>query len=113
MIIYALVARGSLVLAEYTSSDGDFPFIARKIVVKAEKSKMKKTMWKDNLAFTLFSQDDFTFLCMTETRISREISFKFLDDLAQLFYSEQKKQDDSKSWNAYFSRKMKELMARE
>ena len=32
MIIYALVARGTLVLAEYSNHDGDFPQIARKIL---------------------------------------------------------------------------------
>jgi hypothetical protein len=112
MIIYSLVARGTLILAEYTSFDGDFPTVARKILAKAEKSKMKKTMWKDNFAFTFFSEDEFTFLCMTKTSVSREISFKFLDRLAQLFYSERRKQDDTKSWSAHFSVKMKQLMVR-
>ena len=39
MILYALVARGSLVLAEYTDVDGDFPKVARKIIAKCEKTK--------------------------------------------------------------------------
>ncbi len=39
MIIYALVARGTLVLAEYTTFDGDFPEIAKKILAKSQKSK--------------------------------------------------------------------------
>lgn len=110
MIIYGLVARGTLVLAEYTPYDGDFPTVARKILVKAERTKTKKTLGKENFAFTLFSEEEFTFLCMTKYSTPREVAFKFLDQLAQVFYSEQKKQDDSRSWNAHFSLKMKELM---
>ena len=39
MIIYALVARDTLVIAEYTSYDGDFPNTARKIIAKADKNE--------------------------------------------------------------------------
>jgi hypothetical protein len=39
MIKYALVARGSLVLAEYTDYEGDFTNAARKILLSSKKSK--------------------------------------------------------------------------
>jgi hypothetical protein len=110
MIIYSLVARGSLVLAEYTSFDGDFPSLARKILVKSQKSKSKKSFYKDNYVFTLFTEEEFTFLCLNMNTVSKEISYKFLDQIAEIFYSEQRKQDDTKSWSAHFSVKIKKIM---
>lgn len=110
MIIYALVARGTLILAEYTSFDGDFPVLARKILTQTQKTKSKKTYSKDNCAFTLFSDNDFTFLCMNRSGVPRDISYRFLDQLAEIFYAEQRKQDDSRSWNAFFSGKIRQLI---
>lgn len=41
MILHSLVARGSLVLADYTESDEDFNSISRKILVKIKKTEDK------------------------------------------------------------------------
>lgn len=40
-IIYSLVARGSLVLCEYSESEGDFPQLVRKILVRTKKTEEK------------------------------------------------------------------------
>ena len=66
MIIYALVARGTVILAEYTDKDGNFPRVAKKLIAKAEKTMVKKTYTKREYCFTLFTEDEFSFLCMTE-----------------------------------------------
>ena len=114
MIIYALVARGTLVLAEYTSYDGDFPQMARKVLSKSPRSKLKKTYVKDGYAFTFFSEDEFTFFCMNPTNIGRDITYKFLDRLANLFYSDYDKTTDtdneSTSKTAKFTGQIKNLM---
>eukprot|EP01016_Furgasonia_blochmanni_P020671 TRINITY_DN2308_c0_g3_i2.p1 TRINITY_DN2308_c0_g3~~TRINITY_DN2308_c0_g3_i2.p1 ORF type:complete len:238 (-),score=45.13 TRINITY_DN2308_c0_g3_i2:206-871(-) len=118
MIIYALVARGTLVLAEYTNYDGDFPQVARKLIAKTEKSRTKKTFLKDNYAFTFFSEDEFTFLCMTEKEYNRESGHKFLNKLANSFYSNYERDDAESgrpksggmSWSALFSKEIKKLM---
>lgn len=113
IIIYALVARGTLVLAEYTSYDGDFPQFARKVIAKSPRNKSKKTFTKENLSFTFFSDDEFTFLCLTSTSVPRETSYKFLDTMASEFFSDYYKQgvrDANTSWAAKFSIRIKELM---
>ena len=46
MIIYSLVARGSLVLCEYTESEGDFPSLARKIFIQAKKNQDQQVFTK-------------------------------------------------------------------
>jgi hypothetical protein len=40
-IIYSLVARGSLILTEYTENEGDFPVMAKKILPRVKKSENK------------------------------------------------------------------------
>ena len=40
-IIYSLVARGSLVLCEYTDNEGDFPQLVRRILVSVKKTDEK------------------------------------------------------------------------
>ena len=111
MIIYALVARGSLVLAEYTPHDGDFPSLARRILVKSSGSKTKTSFTKDDFTFTFFSEDEFTFLCMTKADVSREVQHKFLDELAGQFHAKYKKDDNSgKSWTAVLTLIIKELI---
>jgi len=116
MIIYALVARGTLVLAEFTSFDGDFPQMARKVLAKSPRSKLKKTYVKEGYAFTFFSEDEFTFFCMNPTDVGRDITYKFLDKLANMFYSDYDKTDeknqksDGASWSAKFSNLIKNLM---
>ena len=109
MIIYSLVARGSLVLAEYTAHDGDFPEISRKIISKAVKSRLKTSYIKENYSFTFFSDDEFTFLVMTNDSTTKQKIYSYLDELANIFYNDYQK-SNSRTWNAEFTLKIKELM---
>ena len=111
MIIYSFVARGTLVLAEYTAHDGDFPEIARKIIAKATKTHLKTAYIKENYSFTFFSDDEFTFLVMTDLTTSKSKNYAFLDELANAFYEESGKTNNS-NWNAEFTLKIKNLMVK-
>lgn len=110
MIIYSFVARGSFVLSEYTAHDGDFPEIARKIISKANKSKIKTSYIKENFSFTFFSDGEFTFLVMTDSGTNKAKAYGFLDELASIFYSDHSKSNNDSNWNAEFTLKIKELM---
>lgn len=112
MILYALVARGSFVLAEYTSYDGDFPSVARRILSKFERTKHKKTLSKEEYSFTLFSDEDFTFLCMNKCQVPKEVSYRFLDDMASSFFSKHRKNEDkeAQSGTAQFTVSIKDLI---
>lgn len=113
MIIYALVARGSLILAEYSAYKGDFSSLSRKILTQTKPSKTKKSFVKEGYIFTFFSEDDFTFLSLTKANVSAGITYRFLDQLAELFFSNKGKYDQSatiKAWGTYFSKQIKELI---
>jgi len=113
MIMYALVARGSLILAEYTDYMGDFNELAKKILMHNYIPKQKKSFIKDDLKITFFSEDDFTFLCMNRINYPHQITSQFLDHLAEVFFSNHGKFDQSQpiqEWGVTFSRKIKNLM---
>src|SRR5688572_20170581 len=114
MIIYALIARGSLVLAEYTPHDGDFASVARQILIKSPRTQQKKTFSKEDYAFVFFSADEFTFMCLTKTCDPKETSFKFLDELSELFFSKHVKNEGDKgtSWSAQLSVLIKQLIVK-
>jgi vesicle-associated membrane protein 7 len=88
MIIYSLVAKGTFILAEYTTHDGDFPEIARKLLAKTPKSPIKKTFLKENYSFTIFSIKDFSFLVLTDSKTSRGKTHRFLDALSEICVDE-------------------------
>lgn len=113
MIIYALVARGSLILSEYTAFKGDFTALAQKILAHSKPSKLKKSFTKDGYVFTFFSEDDFTFLCLNKTNVSRDVVYRFLDQLAEIFFSNHGKYDHNstmQAWGNTFSLKIKTLL---
>jgi len=113
MINYALIARGSLVLAEYSQYKGDFTNTARKIITQCKPSKTKKVYVKEGGVYTFFSEDDFTFLCLSKMNTSQDITYHFLDQLAELFFSNQGRYEQNstiKSFGGYFSKKIKELI---
>lgn len=109
MIIYALVARSSFVLAEYTPYDGDYPSLARKILARSARSQAKTTLSKDDYAFSFFSDNEFTFLCMNKVNVPKEVTYKFLDELSESFFSKHGRNEEQ-SWTAKFTLTIKQLI---
>ncbi len=113
MIIYALIARGSLILAEYSPYKEDFAFRAKKLLSQSQPNTIKKQFVFDGCLYTYFTEDDFTFLCLSKTNTSKEFINHFLDNLAELFFSNQGKYEHNasiKSFSGYFSKKIKDLI---
>jgi len=113
MIIYALVARGSLILAEYSTFEGSFTTLAQRIIAQSKPSKSKKVIVKEGCSFTFFSEDDFTFLCLTKFNVPKDITYRFLDQLAELFFSNHAKFEQNstiKSFGTQFSKIIQELI---
>ena len=113
MIIYALIARGSLVLAEYSAYKGDFLSTARRLLTQSKITKSKRNFVRDNYVFTYFAEDDFTFMCLNRTDVPKDVTYRFLDQLAELFFSNHGKYDQTstiKSWGASVSKMIRDLI---
>lgn len=80
-----------------------------KLLQKLPKTHLKTAYIKENYSFTFFSDDEFTFLVMTDLTTSKSKSYAFLDELANTFYEESGKTNNS-NWNAEFTLKLKNLM---
>mmetsp|Transcript_26205 Transcript_26205/g.84746 ORF Transcript_26205/g.84746 Transcript_26205/m.84746 type:complete len:105 (+) Transcript_26205:57-371(+) len=67
-ILYALVARGNTVLAEYTFTSGNFPTITRVLLGKIPEQDGKMSYVYDQYVFHYVVENKMTFLCMADER---------------------------------------------
>ncbi|KAJ0687624.1 putative Longin domain, v-SNARE, coiled-coil domain-containing protein [Helianthus annuus] len=85
-IVYTLVARGSVVLAEFSGVQTNASAIARQILEKmAGDSDMNVSYSQDRYIFHVKRTDGLTVLCMAHDVSGRRIPFAFLDDIHQRF----------------------------
>jgi hypothetical protein len=80
-ILYSLVARQKSVLAEYTSSSGNFPTVTRVLLSKIPESDSKMSYVYDKYVFHYIVDQGITFLCMSDENTKRRITFAFLEDI--------------------------------
>ncbi|XP_042504468.1 vesicle-associated membrane protein 711-like [Macadamia integrifolia] len=85
-ILYALVARGSVVLAEFTATSTNANAIARQILEKIPGNDDSHVSYsQDRYIFHVNRTDGLTVLCMADDTAGRRIPFAFLEDIHQRF----------------------------
>ncbi|MBA0604214.1 hypothetical protein Godav_016888 [Gossypium davidsonii] len=85
-ILYALVARGSVVLAEFTAASTNASAIARQILEKIPGENDSHVSYsQDRYIFHVKRTDGLTVLCMADESAGRRIPFAFLEDIHQRF----------------------------
>lgn len=80
-ILYALIARKKIVLAEYTASTGNFPTVTRVLLAKIPEQDSKMSYVYDKHVFHYIVDQGITFLCMSDESTKRRITFGFLEDI--------------------------------
>jgi len=88
-VIYALVARGDVVLAEYTDRTGNFEQVTRQLLnrIPKENKIMSYVYPKEKYVFHYIVEDGITYLCMADEGFGRSVPFKFLEDMKNRFRS--------------------------
>lgn len=126
-IIYTVIARGSVVLAEYSTARGNFDEVARRILEKVPTEHNSKMSYVyERHIFHYLVDDQLTYLCMADEEFGRRIPFTFLEgnatptthsdrgpDLKNRFkatYGQRGKTALAYGMNEDFSRVMKNLM---
>ncbi|KAI3792081.1 hypothetical protein L2E82_05951 [Cichorium intybus] len=85
-ILYTLVARGSVLLAEFSGSSTNASTIARQILEKIPgNNDMNVSYSQDRYIFHVKRTDGLTILCMADDVAERRIPFTFLEDIHQRF----------------------------
>ncbi|KAI7828870.1 vesicle-associated membrane protein [Gamsiella multidivaricata] len=87
-IIYALVARGSVILTEYTNSSGNFTTVTEAILEKIPPNNSKLTYVYDRYLFHYICEDGLTYMCMADDSFGRRIPFAFLQDIKEKFLAQ-------------------------
>ncbi|OMO57710.1 Synaptobrevin [Corchorus olitorius] len=86
-IFYGMVARGQVVLAEFSVTQTNASTIARQILenMKDGKSDSSSSFSHDRYIFHVKRTDGLTVLCMADDASGRRIPFAFLEDILQKF----------------------------
>ncbi|KAH9659835.1 Vesicle-associated membrane protein 714 [Citrus sinensis] len=85
-ILYALVARGTVVLAEFSAVTGNTGAVARRIIEKLPaESDSRVCFSQDRYIFHILRSDGLTFLCMANDTFGRRIPFSYLEDIQMRF----------------------------
>lgn len=77
--IYSFVARGTMVLAEYTEFTGNFPAIASQCLQKLPSSNNKFTYKCDHHIFNFLVEDGYAYCVVAKESVGKQISIAFLE----------------------------------
>eukprot|EP01121_Diplochlamys_sp_Union-15-3_P000554 TRINITY_DN10488_c0_g1_i1.p1 TRINITY_DN10488_c0_g1~~TRINITY_DN10488_c0_g1_i1.p1 ORF type:complete len:283 (+),score=51.30 TRINITY_DN10488_c0_g1_i1:41-850(+) len=92
-IIYALVARETVILAEYKSRTGNYTTVVNRLLEKIPTQDAKMSYVFERHYFHYIVSDGITFLCMADEAFKRRIPFAFLEDIQKRFFSTYKSKD--------------------
>ncbi|KAA8522984.1 hypothetical protein F0562_009407 [Nyssa sinensis] len=85
-ILYSLVARGSVALAEFSTATTNAGATARQILEKLPGNNDSNASYsQDRYIFHVKRTDGLTILCMADDTLGRRIPFAFLEDIHQRF----------------------------
>ena len=87
-ILYALIARGPVVLAEYSEKTGNFPTVTRVLLGKIPPIDGKMSYVYDKHVFHYLVEGNVTYLCMADEGMKRRIPFTFLEDIKRRFVTQ-------------------------
>ncbi|KAJ8766272.1 hypothetical protein K2173_022331 [Erythroxylum novogranatense] len=77
--IYSFVARGTMVLAEYTEFTGNFPAIATQCLQRLPSTNDKFTYNCDHHTFNFLVEDGYAYCVVAKETLSKQISIAFLE----------------------------------
>ena len=85
-LLYALVSRENVVLAEYTSTTGNFPSVTRMVLTKiSTQEDHKMSLAYDTQVFHYAVSGGITYLVMADAALRRRMPFAFLNDIKEQF----------------------------
>ncbi|XP_059286819.1 putative vesicle-associated membrane protein 726 [Lycium barbarum] len=113
-LIYSFVARGTIILAEYSEFTGNFNSIASQCLQKLPASNNKFSYNCDDHTFNFLSDNGFTYCVVATESAGREIPLAFLDrvkdDFSKRYAGGKAATASAKSLNREFGSKLKEHM---
>ncbi|CDI77921.1 hypothetical protein, conserved [Eimeria acervulina] len=84
-LIYALIARGNVVLCEHADSDGNFPTVTRLLLCRLPTDKQRMSYIYGRYVFHYIVCEGLTFLTMADDSAGFALPFEFLEAVKQQF----------------------------
>eukprot|EP00878_Enallax_costatus_P020277 GHUV01021428.1.p1 GENE.GHUV01021428.1~~GHUV01021428.1.p1 ORF type:complete len:191 (+),score=39.85 GHUV01021428.1:192-764(+) len=112
-LLFALVARGTVVLAEHNTTTGNAAVVAIRILERLPAEDTRVTYAQDRHMFHIMVHDGLTFMCMAEESAGRRVPFAFLEDIKGLFlsrYADSFRNAVAYEFNADFSKVLQQRM---
>ncbi|OIW01026.1 hypothetical protein TanjilG_14209 [Lupinus angustifolius] len=113
-LIYSLVARGTLILAEHTDFSGNFTAVALQCLQKLPASNNKFTYTCDGHTFNYLIDNGFTYCVVAVESVGRQIPMAYLErvkeDFTRRYGGGKAATAAAKSLNKEFGPKLKEHM---
>ncbi|PIA40190.1 hypothetical protein AQUCO_02500114v1 [Aquilegia coerulea] len=113
-LIYSFVARGTVILAEYTEFKGNFTSIASQCLQKLPASNNRFTYNCDSHTFNYLVDDGFTYCVVAVESAGRQVPIAFLerikDEFAKRYKGGKAATAVANSLNKEFGSKLKEQM---
>ncbi|CAH1436323.1 unnamed protein product [Lactuca virosa] len=113
-LIYSLVARGTVILAEYTEFTGNFQSVAAQCLQKLPSTNNRFTYNCDGHTFNYLVDQGYTYCVVAVESVGRELPIAFLERIKDDFYKRygtgKGKTANAKGHNREFGSKMKEHM---
>ncbi|KAJ4955634.1 hypothetical protein NE237_012417 [Protea cynaroides] len=112
--IYSFVARGTMILAEYTEFTGNFPAIASQCLQRLPSSNNKFTYNCDLHTFNFLVEDGYAYCVVAKESVGKQVSIAFLErmkaDFKKRYGGGKADTAIAKSLNKEFGPVMKEHM---
>jgi len=84
-ILYALIARGTVVLTECTTNKGNFAQVTRVLLQKIPSEDSKMSYIYESYVFHYIVEEGITYLCMADESVDRQIAFHCLEAIKSKF----------------------------
>ncbi|KAM4696874.1 vesicle-associated membrane protein 7 [Rhinophrynus dorsalis] len=84
-ILFAVVARGTTILAKHAWCGGNFLEVTEQILAKIPSENNKLTYSHGNYLFHYICQDRIIYLCITDDDFERSRAFNFLNEIKKRF----------------------------
>ncbi|XP_015275982.1 PREDICTED: vesicle-associated membrane protein 7 [Gekko japonicus] len=84
-ILFAVVARGSTILAKHAWCGGNFLEVTEQILAKTPSENNKLTYSHGNYLFHYICEDRIIYLCITDDNFERSRAFTFLNEIKKRF----------------------------
>jgi vesicle-associated membrane protein 7 len=84
-ILFAVVARGTTILAKHAWCGGNFLEVTEQILAKTPSENNKLTCSHGNYLCRYVCQDRIAYLCITDDEFERSRAFSFLNEVKKRF----------------------------